>query len=63
MTTLSPALYAGRAHVLVERAFLTQKRAWTAVLSGFFEPLFYLLAFGTGLGHGRRARSGTADRR
>lgn len=47
---VSPALYAGRAHVLVERAFLTQKRAWTAVLSGFFEPLFYLLAFGTGLG-------------
>ena len=50
MTTVSPALYAGRAHVLVERAFLTQKRAWTAVLSGFFEPLFYLFAFGTALG-------------
>ena len=47
---LSPALYAGRARILVERWVITQKRVWTAVLSGFFEPLFYLLAFGTGLG-------------
>ncbi len=51
MTTIThSALYAGRARVIVERAFLTQRKAWMAVLSGFFEPLFYLLAFGSGLG-------------
>jgi lipooligosaccharide transport system permease protein len=48
--TVSSALYAGRSRVLVERSFITQRRAWMAVLSGFFEPLFYLLAFGAGLG-------------
>jgi lipooligosaccharide transport system permease protein len=48
--TLSSALYAGRSRVLVERSVITQRRAWMAVLSGFFEPLFYLLAFGAGLG-------------
>jgi lipooligosaccharide transport system permease protein len=48
--TVPRALYAGRAHVLVERSVITQRRAWMAVLSGFFEPLFYLLAFGAGLG-------------
>lgn len=47
---LTPSLYAGRSRILVERWVYTQKRVWTAVLSGFFEPLFYLLAFGTGLG-------------
>ena len=47
---LPPALYAGRSKVLLERSVITQRRAWLAVLSGFFEPLFYLLAFGAGLG-------------
>lgn len=47
---LPPSLYAGRSRVLVERSVITQRRAWVAVLSGFFEPLFYLLAFGAGLG-------------
>jgi lipooligosaccharide transport system permease protein len=50
LRVLPPALYAGRSRVLVERSVITQRRAWMAVLSGFFEPLFYLLAFGTGLG-------------
>jgi lipooligosaccharide transport system permease protein len=50
MTVLTPALYAGRSRILVERWVYTQKRVWSAVVSGFFEPLFYLLAFGTGLG-------------
>ncbi len=43
-------LYAGRAHVLFERALRVYKQSWTAVLSGFFEPIFYLLALGQGLG-------------
>jgi lipooligosaccharide transport system permease protein len=50
LRVLPPGMYAGRAHILVQRAILTQRQAWMAVLSGFFEPLFYLLAFGTGLG-------------
>lgn len=50
LRVLPPALYAGRSRVLLERSLITQRRAWMAVLSGFFEPLFYLLAFGAGLG-------------
>lgn len=50
MSVLAPALYAGRSRILVERWVYAQRRVWTAVLTGFFEPLFYLLAFGTGLG-------------
>ena len=45
------ALYAGRPHVLVERALMaTRRTSWVAVLSGFFEPVFYLAAFGFGIG-------------
>ena len=44
--------YAGRAHVLLERSAMAFKNsAWIAVLSGFFEPVLYLLSFGFGLGH------------
>ena len=44
--------YAGRAHVLLERSMIAFKNsAWLAVLSGFFEPVLYLLSFGYGLGH------------
>ena len=44
--------YAGRAHVLMERSLMAFKNsAWLAVLSGFFEPVLYLLSFGYGLGH------------
>lgn len=45
-----PGLYAGRARVLVERSFLVNKRAWLSVVSGFFEPLFFLLSLGYGFG-------------
>jgi lipooligosaccharide transport system permease protein len=45
-------LYAGRAHILLERSLIAFKNsAWLAVLSGFFEPVLYLLSFGYGLGH------------
>ncbi|MBN2874807.1 MAG: ABC transporter permease, partial [Spirochaetales bacterium] len=44
-------IYAGRAHTVVLRSLYALKSsAWFVVLSGFFEPVFYLLAFGLGLG-------------
>ncbi|MCW2496518.1 ABC transporter permease [Jatrophihabitans sp.] len=41
--------YAGRGHVMIERAFRVYRRGWMVIFSGFFEPLFYLFALGTGL--------------
>lgn len=46
---LPPGLYAGRGHVVLERAFRVYRRSWMIIFSGFFEPLFYLFALGTGL--------------
>jgi lipooligosaccharide transport system permease protein len=43
-------MYAGRANVLVRRAFIVNRRAWLTIVSGFFEPIFYLLALGVGFG-------------
>jgi lipooligosaccharide transport system permease protein len=42
-------VYAGRGHVVLERAFRVYSRSWMVIFSGFFEPLFYLFALGTGL--------------
>ena len=42
--------YAGRSRVLVVRSALAYRRAWLAFVSGAFEPIFYLLAMGQGLG-------------
>lgn len=42
--------YAGRARMLVVRSALVYRRAWLAFVSGFFEPVFYLVAMGHGLG-------------
>ena len=43
--------YAGRTNAILERAFLAFKTSsWMIVLSGFVEPVFYLLSFGFGLG-------------
>lgn len=50
LRVIPPGLYAGRARVLIERSFLVNRRSWLAVVSGFFEPLFYLLALGKGMG-------------
>jgi lipooligosaccharide transport system permease protein len=50
LRVLPTGMYAGRARVLVERSLLVNQRAWLAILSGFFEPLFYLLAMGVGFG-------------
>ncbi|MEU4768167.1 ABC transporter permease [Actinosynnema sp. NPDC023794] len=50
LRVVPPGLYAGRAHVLVERSYLVSRRGWMSVISGFFEPLFFLFSLGYGLG-------------
>jgi len=39
-----------RAWPLVERNLLVYRRAWMLIVSGFFEPLFYLFSIGIGIG-------------
>ncbi len=52
VTRIAPALpLRGRRAVrLIERNSLVYRRTWIVILSGFFEPLFYLLGIGFGLG-------------
>lgn len=46
-----PSLLAGRrARHVVERNLMVYRHAWLIVLSGFFEPVFYLFSIGVGLG-------------
>jgi lipooligosaccharide transport system permease protein len=40
----------GRARRLVERNIMVYRRTWMIIFSGFFEPLFYLLGIGFGIG-------------
>jgi lipooligosaccharide transport system permease protein len=48
---LGSGVYSGRASKLVERNFFAFKTSnWLVILSGFVEPVFYLLAFGFGIG-------------
>lgn len=47
---LPAGVFAGRPLVLIERSLRVTKSSWIIVLSGFFEPLFYLLSFGVGIG-------------
>ncbi len=49
---ITPVLPFGsrRAGRLIERNLLVYRRSWIVIVSGFFEPLFYLLALGYGLG-------------
>jgi lipooligosaccharide transport system permease protein len=42
--------YAGRSRTLLLRSATATRRAWLAFVSGFFEPVFYLVAMGQGLG-------------
>jgi lipooligosaccharide transport system permease protein len=45
------ALYAGNARSVISRGFrATKSTNYLVVLSGFFEPVFYLLSLGIGLG-------------
>ncbi len=39
-----------RSMLLIERNVYVYRRGWMVILSGFFEPLFYLLAIGVGIG-------------
>jgi lipooligosaccharide transport system permease protein len=39
-----------RAHKVLERDVLVYRRNWSIIVSGFFEPIFYLLGVGFGLG-------------
>jgi len=39
-----------RAQRLWERNLLAQRRFWKVIVTGFFEPVFYLLAIGVGIG-------------
>lgn len=41
---------AGMARTLVERNFVSFRRTWTIIVSGFFEPVFFLFAMGIGIG-------------
>jgi lipooligosaccharide transport system permease protein len=54
MTTLriTPNILIGgrRAGRLIERNLYVYRHGWLVILSGFFEPLFYLLGIGFGLG-------------
>jgi len=43
-------MYAGRSRVMLERSLLTTRTIKWTLISGFFEPLFYLLAMGAGMG-------------
>jgi lipooligosaccharide transport system permease protein len=49
---LTPAFLFGgrRAGLLIERNLYVYRRTWLVIVSGFFEPLFYLLGIGFGLG-------------
>jgi len=48
---LGQSIYSGRSLTLIERGFKAFKSSnWMVVLSGFVEPVFYLLAFGFGIG-------------
>ena len=53
MSTLAARLLdrpGGKGVLLFERNLLSYRRMWTIIVSGFFEPLFYLLSLGYGLG-------------
>jgi lipooligosaccharide transport system permease protein len=39
-----------RALLLIERNLFVYRSGWLVILSGFFEPLFYLLSIGLGIG-------------
>ena len=45
-----PIVFGGRrASLLIERNLMVYRRGWLVIVSGFFEPLFYLLSIGLGI--------------
>jgi lipooligosaccharide transport system permease protein len=51
LRTRRPGLGGRGSTYLIERHARVYKHAWGVLISGFFEPLFYLLSIGVGLGH------------
>jgi len=51
VSTLAVALTRTRGHLLFERNLMVYRRTWLTIISGFFEPMFYLFSIGLGLGH------------
>ncbi|HEY5273836.1 MAG TPA: ABC transporter permease [Acidimicrobiales bacterium] len=52
LRTTPIALASGRRAVhMLERNITVYKRGWVFIVSGFFEPFFYLLSIGLGLSH------------
>jgi lipooligosaccharide transport system permease protein len=49
-TRIVPLAFGLRADRLIERNIMVYRRTWLVIVSGFFEPLFYLLSIGFGLG-------------
>jgi lipooligosaccharide transport system permease protein len=50
---ITPLAILGGRHAsrVLERNILVYRRSWIFIISGFFEPLFYLLSIGVGLSH------------
>ncbi len=50
---ITPLAFLGGRHAtrVLERNILVYRRSWIFIVSGFFEPLFYLLSIGVGLSH------------
>ena len=50
---ITPLAILGGRHAarVLERNILVYRRSWIFIVSGFFEPLFYLLSIGVGLSH------------
>ncbi len=50
-TRIAPLPLAGsRAGLIIERNFMVYRRLWLLIVSGFFEPVFYLFSIGIGIG-------------
>ncbi len=49
LTRVIPMIGSRRARHIVERNFAVYRSQWLMLISGFFEPLFYLLSIGIGL--------------
>jgi lipooligosaccharide transport system permease protein len=48
---VAPIAFGGRrAGLLIERNLMVYRRGWLVIVSGFFEPVFYLLSIGLGIG-------------
>ncbi len=49
-TRVTPPFVPGTALRMLERSALVYRRIWLLVVSGFFEPVFYLFSIGVGVG-------------